>query len=152
MKLPFGKYKGDEVADVPSDYLAWLLTRNEKQPGYLDPVLARAVSVEAFQRLILPIVEVNLIDHVTPRETRSASDPFGVFNRPSGQRVRTDDPRPTPPPSDRDIDRALASEVVDAGYRAVARRVHPDAGGDGASFNRLTRTVEALRRYLSSLP
>ena len=150
-RIPFGKYKGDFITDLPSSYLTWLLTKYEEQPGYLDPTLARAVAMEAFARLILPIVEVNLIDHVTPRETRSSSDPFGVFNKTSGPRVGTDEPKPTPPPSPRDIDHELAREVVDAGYRTVARRVHPDTGGDGAKFNALVRTVEALRRYLSTL-
>lgn len=26
MKMPFGKYKGQEIDDIPADYLEWCLT------------------------------------------------------------------------------------------------------------------------------
>jgi uncharacterized protein (DUF3820 family) len=32
MKFPFGKYKGQDVEDVPSDYLMWLLENGDNVP------------------------------------------------------------------------------------------------------------------------
>lgn len=40
-------------------------------------------------------------------------------------------------------------EEVKAAYRAAARRVHPDAGGDEASFRALTRASELALAYAS---
>lgn len=28
MKMPFGKHKGTEIEELPSDYIAWLLTQD----------------------------------------------------------------------------------------------------------------------------
>lgn len=151
-RMPFGKYRGDLIADVPTSYLTWLLAKNEETPGYLDVLIGRAVALEVFARLILPIVEVDLTQVVNPRTRRPASDPHGVFEQPTAKRVGfKDDLRPTPPPSARDVDPELARQVVDAGYRVVSLRVHPDVGGDADAFTRLTRTVEALRTILPTI-
>lgn len=39
MVLPFGKHRGEDVEDVPSDYLQWFLT-NVSPPGVGDPARA----------------------------------------------------------------------------------------------------------------
>lgn len=43
MKIPFGKYKGEDIRDVPSGYLDWLLEnfdpKTEKEDNFLDAVL-----------------------------------------------------------------------------------------------------------------
>ena len=40
MKRPFGKYKGENLADIPEDYLVWLLDNCE-----LKQTLRRAVDI-----------------------------------------------------------------------------------------------------------
>jgi len=41
--------------------------------------------------------------------------------------------------------RATARTIVDLGYRAAAKRLHPDAGGDDRAMARVNGAVEALR-------
>lgn len=148
-RMPFGKYKGDLIADIPSSYLTWML--DHAAENTLEPVLARALALELFQRLILPHVNIDLSEKIHPRTGRSASDPHGVFDEPTKKRVTfkqaADDMRPTPPPSG-EADADLARQVIDAGYRVISLRVHPDAGGDSNTFIRLTATVEALRNSI----
>jgi len=39
--IPFGKYKGEQVADCPRDYLNWLLEQDwlyDKYPDLLDAI------------------------------------------------------------------------------------------------------------------
>lgn len=146
-RMPFGKYKGDLIADIPSSYIVWLLDHAGEQP--LPPVVARAVALELFQRLVLPFVKINLHEHVSPRTGRTAADPDGVFDMPTAERVTfksSPEMKPTRPSIN--ADPALARDVIDAGYKALARRAHPDAGGSTEEFQRLTVTVEALRNSL----
>ena len=37
-------------------------------------------------------------------------------------------------------------DVCEAAYRALAKRAHPDAGGDPAAFRRLTVAIDTLRK------
>lgn len=149
IRMPFGKYKGDLIADVPSSYLTWTL--DHAAENTLEPMLARALALELFQRLILPHVNIDLSDKINPRTQRPASDPHGVFDEPTRRRVTFKsgpEMRPTPPPSADDVDSDLARQVIDAGYHVVSLRVHPDAGGDAETFVRLSRSVEALRNLI----
>lgn len=44
IKIPFGKYKGKLIADVPSNYLNWL---REQEFVYTDyPELAKQIKIE----------------------------------------------------------------------------------------------------------
>lgn len=147
-RMPYGKFKGDLVGDLPASYIASLLDHDTERT--IDPLLARALALELFERVVLGRIEVDLTQHVG-KTRRPASDPHGVFDEPTRPRASfrpADDMRPTPPPSGRDVDPELARQVVDAGYRVVAAKVHPDVGGSPEQFHRLTRTVEALRTIL----
>lgn len=46
-RLPFGKFRGHDVADVPGSYLSWLYFEAER----LDPSLHRAIRTELAGRL-----------------------------------------------------------------------------------------------------
>ena len=37
-------------------------------------------------------------------------------------------------------------DVCEAAYRALAKRAHPDAGGNPATFRKLTTAIEMLRK------
>jgi hypothetical protein len=41
-------------------------------------------------------------------------------------------------------------ELVDAAYRTLAKRAHPDVGGDATTMRRLTEAHDALSRRLSA--
>ncbi len=85
MTLPFGKYRGWQLRDLPEDYLCWLASIE------LRPVLREAVMME--------------------RARRAMSEVSVSFCLSSEQRK-------------------VASEIVEAGRRALARKHHPDAGGN----------------------
>jgi hypothetical protein len=58
--------------------------------------------------------------------------------------ARSGDAVASVPASLRDTTEAL----VTAGYRALARRAHPDAGGDDATMRDVNAAVEVLRRLV----
>jgi hypothetical protein len=45
------------------------------------------------------------------------------------------------------LHRDLAEELVDAGYRALATRLHPDRGGSKDAMTRLNRVRDELKQY-----
>ena len=48
MKIPFGKWKGQDLADLPDDYLDWLLTIELREP------LHSGIVREAYARMRAP--------------------------------------------------------------------------------------------------
>jgi len=34
MRMPFGKYRGQRIADLPADYLEWLLTSQHRTDAH----------------------------------------------------------------------------------------------------------------------
>jgi hypothetical protein len=42
----------------------------------------------------------------------------------------------------------MVHDVIDAGYRAMAKKLHPDVGGDHDAMLALGEACEILRRYL----
>lgn len=107
--MPFGKFKGVRIAELPDDYVVWLLTLDLRDP------LAAAVYIEARRRRL------------------DASD------------GRTDRARRYRP------DVAVVEELVSAGLRALARRHHPDVGGDHETMIRVTHAADWLVAQARSL-
>lgn len=107
MKMPFGKYRGLEISNLPSNYLDWLLTI-DLHGRLLEAVEAEWMSRDADE------------GHETP---------------------------PVPPHTGLDAEeRLLLMEVVRAGYRALARKYHPDLeGGNPEMMVRLNRLMERLK-------
>lgn len=58
---------------------------------------------------------------------------------------------PPPPPSRRKPcpDIAIATEIVTTGQRALAKRHHPDVGGDTTMMQRVNAVVDWLKAVLS---
>jgi hypothetical protein len=50
--------------------------------------------------------------------------------------------------ADRPRERELGLELIEAGYKLLVQKYHPDKGGDDASFRCLTNARAALRRCL----
>lgn len=99
--MPFGRYRGVPIADLPHDYLLWLTTIS------LRPPLRAAVERE-----------------LRAREQRA--------------RHHHHDARRCPSPD-------LVEELIGVGFRALARRYHPDAGGTHEQMISLTAAVDWLR-------
>lgn len=102
--MPFGRYRGTPVRDLPDAYLEWLLALDDLREPIRSAVLA-----EHRRRA------------TTTRDTR----------RPGA------------------LDHEIAERLIAAGYRRLAREMHPDAGGDPARFRALSETRDALLRELT---
>jgi hypothetical protein len=109
MTLPFGKYRGQDIADVPLGYIAWLLEEGRD----LKPDLRRALRGELADRLDLQ-----------PQPARRAL--------------------PAPAIAD------AVTEIIAAGYRAVALRAHPDRGGTHEAMIAATEARDWLKQQVSA--
>jgi len=113
MRLPFGKYRGWPLSEVPMTYLAWLL-----ESARLTWELREAITREIAARLDLPALpEANRGAEALPPELRP-----------------------------------WASEIVESGFKAAARRHHPDIGGTNDGMRALLAAREALRELVGSEP
>jgi putative quorum-sensing-regulated virulence factor len=132
-RMPWGKFKGDFIADVPSSYIIWLLDNGKVSS---DTLLARELAVEMTRRMQDFIPGAN--------KDGSVGDP-GVHD---DQRRYEPGPRPTPPSAPRapqSYREEVALQVIESGYRAVAMKLHPDKGGSEQAMKELNSVRETLR-------
>jgi hypothetical protein len=102
--MPFGKFKGRRIADLPDAYVSWLLATN-----FLREPLRSAVLAEAVAR--------GLVGGVP---TASPARPRRV------------------------------AEVIEAGWRQLALRHHPDRGGDHGVMVEIIEARDFLRSLVGS--
>ncbi|HXH20483.1 MAG TPA: DUF3820 family protein [Dehalococcoidia bacterium] len=105
VRMPFGRWRGHPLRELPTSYLAWLWDEadlREPLAGAVRAELARRLGLEAETRIV-------------PRRPPEALLP-------------------------------AVREIVRVGYREVARRAHPDVGGDAG----LMRDVNGARDWLAS--
>lgn len=115
MTMPFGKFSGVDIGDLPDDYVRWLLTID------LRPRLRSAVEREAAYRGI----EVEHEDETVGCSAAAISLHIAA------------------------VDLPLARRVFDEGYRTVAKKLHPDTGGDVAQMSALNALADSLRGQLA---
>ena len=96
--MPFGRFRGERLEDVPDAYVRWLLAIELRDP------LRTAVLAEAELRGLVP--------HSAPQGA----------------------PR-----------RDVAEQLVTAGLHALARRHHPDVGGNVRTMQDVTTVASWLR-------
>ncbi|MFQ1681726.1 cytoplasmic protein [Pantoea sp. VS1] len=55
--MPFGKYKGRMLIDVPEEYLLWFARKNEFPAGKLGELmqLTLAIKIEGLEGLVKPL-------------------------------------------------------------------------------------------------
>jgi Putative quorum-sensing-regulated virulence factor len=99
MQLTFGKYEGQEIEDVPHDYLLWLYRRNRP----LQAAIERELGIEP--------------ERPKPKPEPTVNVPPGMLN-----------------------------DLIEAGFRALALKQHPDHGGDTKKMQELNATRDRLRR------
>lgn len=90
--MPFGKYKGCSLSELPDDYIEWLV--NKFRPR--EPLLS-GLKME----------------------------------------IRFRYPKP-----------ASMLEIINAGYKTLALKYHPDRGGSTERMQSLNNSVEALRKMI----
>jgi hypothetical protein len=120
MTMPWGKYKGEDIHAIPTSYLGWVI----EEANNLGPALRHAILTELCARY--------------------------------GERQDRDEPRERVVYRDRIVyesrvpakDRAMATEIVTAGFRACLHRYHPDKGGSHDKTIRLTEARDALLKLL----
>lgn len=113
--MPFGKFKGQRLGDVPDSYLRWALTLDG-----IDRNLSFAIEVEL--------------------RFRQASAPTKQQARPGSLSLSIEAAH-----------RDTVVLIVDLGYKAAARKLHPDAGGTTAGMQRLNAVAGSLREQLELL-
>jgi hypothetical protein len=121
--MPFGRFRGCQIEDLPSDYLQWLTTIE------LRGSLREAIHREYSQR----------------------TGEYGEYDDGS---YRTPPPPPPAQPGLRvRLDQVpMARRLIDAGYKSLARLLHPDhAGGDAEEMRDLNLLVDQLRAQLATL-
>lgn len=141
IRMPWGKYKGELLEDVPSSYL--LYTLENSRPS-ADKMFARRMAQELIARIT--------------KEHMPGSNPDGSYGDPSafrdvgwGPRAAYDDPKPTPVKHGRAL-RASAENIINEGFRKLAREHHPDKeGGSHDVMASLTDAVTRLRKFAGTL-
>lgn len=118
--MPFGKYKGWKIWNLPDEYLEWLISRDIYEP-LLSNIRKEWESRQAGYRR----------DFHGQYRSKQHWEPFGQ-SRASLQ------------PKERE----MVIAVIDAGYRAVSKKVHPDLGGSHDDMVALNRAIEQLRTWL----
>jgi hypothetical protein len=104
--MPWGKYRGRSIADVPTAYLAWCLDASNITEPYRS-----AIRLELAARL------------------------------------RCVPPRPAGPSVPADLCRAVRV-LIEAGYRTLALKTHPDRGGDVKLMQQVNGAREWARAAL----
>jgi hypothetical protein len=103
--MPFGPYRGKELASLPTDYLAWAL---------------RAVPEEGLRHALRAEYKARIR---RARQHRNGHEPSGGASTAPG----------------------LSRELVERGRRELARKYHPDVGGNNGE---LMKGVNLLADWL----
>lgn len=110
--MPFGKYKGRLLRDLPDWYLDWLCALDDLRNPLKD-----ALEKESARRA----TEARQHDQRIERLPDTCPDP------------------------------QIADQIVNAGLRTLARRHHPDAGGDHSRMVMVNLCAEWLREQIKRL-
>jgi Putative quorum-sensing-regulated virulence factor len=132
-RMPWGKYKGDYLSDINTGYIVWLLDNAKVS----DPLLRRELAVEITRRMA---------EYIPGANPDGSVGDAGVHDDERRQ-ARDSGPRPTPPVTPRapqSYREEVALQVITAGYKAVAMKLHPDKGGSEVAMKELNSVREAL--------
>lgn len=121
MEMPFGKYRGREIKDIPDNYLIWVLQNVDLWDLDLKEEIESFVGEHEF------------------RGSRTASSDRGWKKRASGATE-------TPPPTDGTKQRIR--DAIDQWRGKLARRFHPDRGGDVQTMQVINQASDDLAQAI----
>lgn len=119
MQMPFGKYRGEELQDIPRDYLRWLLHNVELRGPALKAEVEYIVGEEA------------------PEDFPDAGPWTRRATGSTGGR--------TTPPTDLQAMRTDLVDAVESWQRRLARQFHPDRGGTDELMKAINEGAAMLR-------
>ena len=127
--MPFGKYKGQRLKDIPSSYLQWAYTIADV--GWLKDAIRDELKSRGYKA------------REAKRERRRYKSDYNWrdYNRSGGEQKS----QPTYIPSDF---KEFALEIVSKGIKACALKYHPDKGGDEEVMKSINQAGEWLRKTL----
>lgn len=130
MVMSFGRFKGRDVSDLPDHYLLWLLV-------WGPPARVRGLWAEARPAVLAEVAARGLLDDLARRGVldaaiRAEAEARGLLRS-----------------AERDARHFLA-EVVELGWRAAARRHHPDVGGSAQAMREVLRARDRLRQLVEA--
>lgn len=130
--MPFGKYKGIPIADLPTEYLAWLI----KKEFMRDPLKTQVEE------------EYNLRTDKKQNKQEQNRNQDWNYRRENfySNNQRHSSGLGFSFKSDRQ--REDCRKIISAGYRALSMQYHPDHGGKIEDMQNLNVTVEWLREKL----
>lgn len=127
MVMPFGRHKGEDLADIDPSYLTWVLSNIDVK----EPLK---------QEIIDTLEEQGII--VTPDMMfDSGTQQKGKFDNSSFKTAVSY----LNPNSDM---KKILRELIDLGYKGVAKRVHPDKGGSKEDMQALNDVKDWLMKGL----
>lgn len=127
MKMPFGKYKGEEICDLPEDYLMWLVSNVDMRQQLKDEVVM--VLEDQYNIIVTPDMFLNSATGEKGAKPKFDNSSFNNF------------PSYLNPNSDM---RKFLKDIVDKGYKAVAQKIHPDKGGNKEDMQALNDVKDYL--------
>ena len=138
--MPFGKHRGEYLEDIPTDYLRWCVEK-------LDNLSAG----------LRQDIEAELDDRGASYHSRETWNPGpGRYTAPppppGGWRTPPPSPPPPPPPPPppkTPVNWDVISEIVETGFRACARKHHPDVGGDAELMKAVNVGATWLRQQIA---
>lgn len=127
MQMPFGKHKGTEVDQLPSDYLLWLVSNIDMREQLKEAV------IEALEEVHSIIVTPDMFfDTATGKQGSKPKFDNSYFNS-----------FPTYLNPNNDM-KELLKKIVDQGYKKVSLKLHPDHGGKKEDMQALTDVKDWL--------
>lgn len=122
MEMPFGKYRGWDIGDIPDDYLEWVLENVEiRSDALYDAIESKLDGTYGYT--------------ASGRRAATAPPPSGT-SAPSGTGARTG----TAP------DTSLIEKVIRAWHFQMAKKYHTDRGGTHEQMLVVNDGAELLKR------
>jgi hypothetical protein len=137
--LKGGKYSGLKASDVPPDYLRFLYW----QCDFGDEVDAR-IMAEIKRRGVAPTDKNNNQQSCDAARARRDAERRNYSNGQSGNSsasLRSSKP----------INKEMLSEIISAGRQALAKRNHPDVGGDAEKMKLINITADLAIEMVAKL-